>query len=384
MTTNFSFDEDLNQVIFEEKATLLKIILNRPQNMNCLTHEMIYQMKRALEACEYNTEIKLVVIKGIGKAFSAGGDVIRVVQCVLAGHWTFVTKFYMKQLLLDFLLATYAKPIVFFINGVVMGGGAGLSMNGRIRVVTEKTVFAMPEVLIGHYPDVGVSYFLSKLPGHFGEYLGLTGRQLDGAEMLACGLATHFVLSKDIEELENKLEKLDNNDNDTILNIIKNFAHTPTLKEDSPYKRLDLINKCFSKKTVEEILLSLEHEGRNNEDKWIQNAVRSIKLASPTSLKLCLKTIRDAWDKTYKDCLVRDLIIGAHIVRRTVNSDFFEGARATFFDKDRKPKWNPPSLEQVNDEMMERYFIDHNHEDWDHVLKMKHYLSNLRMKTSKL
>ncbi|KAF7813381.1 putative 3-hydroxyisobutyryl-CoA hydrolase 3 [Senna tora] len=118
-----------------------------------------------------------------GKAFCAGGDVISVIVSTLLGHWTFSAVFYRKQLALDHLIATYKKPVVCLINGAVMGGGAGISMNTTFRVVTEKAVFGMPEASIGHYPDVG-------------EYLGLTGAHLNGAEMVACGLATHFVPSK--------------------------------------------------------------------------------------------------------------------------------------------------------------------------------------------
>ncbi|TKY44982.1 3-hydroxyisobutyryl-CoA hydrolase 3 [Spatholobus suberectus] len=161
------------------------VILNRPQKLNSLNHEMICQIKKNLELYEKDPSVQLVILKGNGKAFCAGGDVVSVITSAVAGHWTYAASFYKKQLTLDHLIATYEKPTVSLINGVVMGGGAGLSMHTRFRVVTEKAVFAMPEASIGLFPDVGANYFLSRLPGYFGEYLGLTGARLDGTEIAA-------------------------------------------------------------------------------------------------------------------------------------------------------------------------------------------------------
>ncbi|GAB4837681.1 hypothetical protein Ancab_002533 [Ancistrocladus abbreviatus] len=162
-----------------------------------------------------------------------------------------------RQLRLDYLIATYKKPVVALIHGLVMGGGAGLSMNAPFRIVTEKTVFAMPEASFGLFSDVGASYFLSRLPCSIGEYLGLTGKRFNGSEMLACGLATHFVLSKDLPLLEKELDEAGSAAS-VIRKVVDRYAHKPNVKEDSPLMRVDLVNKCFSKNTVEEILQSLE------------------------------------------------------------------------------------------------------------------------------
>ncbi|KAF5749888.1 Beta-hydroxyisobutyryl-CoA hydrolase 1 [Tripterygium wilfordii] len=155
-------------------------------------------MLKCFKIFEDDSTTNLVILKGNGKAFCAGGDVVSVVGSMMIGHWSFGASFYRKQFTLDYLLATYKKPLIALIDGIVMGGGAGLSMHATFRIVTENTVFAMPEAAIGLFPDVGASHFLSRLPGYFGEYLGLTGARLDGAEMLECGLATHFVYSKDL------------------------------------------------------------------------------------------------------------------------------------------------------------------------------------------
>ncbi|KAG2384968.1 3-hydroxyisobutyryl-CoA hydrolase [Vigna angularis] len=194
-------------VLFTGNSFVKVVILNRPKKLNSLNHEMICQIKSNLELYENDPLVQLVILKGNGKAFCAGGDVVSVITSSVAGHWTYAASFYKKQLTLDHLIATYKKPTVSLMNGIVMGGGAGLSMPTRFRVVTEKAVFSMPEASIGLFPDVGANYFLSRLPGFFGEYLGLSGARLDGAEIAACGLATHFVPSTEEHESENGAEK---------------------------------------------------------------------------------------------------------------------------------------------------------------------------------
>ncbi|KAK3000413.1 hypothetical protein RJ639_022287 [Escallonia herrerae] len=257
-----------------------------------------------------------------------------MVQLVTAGHWSFSAAYYKRQLVLDYLLATYKKPLVVLIHGIVMGGGAGLSMHGSFRVVTENTVFAMPEASIGHFPDVGASYFLSRLPGYYGEYLGLTGARIDGAEMVACGLATHFVLSKDLQSIENDLLAVPSSDTATIYEYIKKYINQARLNHDSYRKRLEIVNVCFSKKTVEEILLSLENEVSRGADKWVAKAISSMKSASPTSLKIFLRSVR--------------VTTNASFISK--NGDFFE--------------WQPSRLEQVTEEMVEQAFSKVEDDEW--------------------
>lgn len=317
---------------------------------------------------EDDSKIKFVIFKGKGKAFCAGGDVVRVVQYSIAGHWSFAAKFYQKQLGLDYLLATYKKPLVYLINGIIMGGGAGLSMFGTFRIVTEHTVFAMPEASIGLFPDVGATCFLSRLPGYFGEYLGLTGARINGIEMLACGLATHFVLSKDLQPLEDALCELVAADTLTISKLVSKFIYKGHGKQGSFHKRVEIINKCFSRKTVEEILSSLEEEMETGTDKWIVEAISSLKSASPTSLKITLRSIREGRVLKLEHCLSREFTLCRHFMRRTVNNDFYEGARAMLIEKDKSPKWEPPQLWQVSEEMVDRYFAEAEDDDeWENL-----------------
>ncbi|XP_027357317.1 probable 3-hydroxyisobutyryl-CoA hydrolase 2 [Abrus precatorius] len=364
MALSFTFDGEANQVLFTGNSDVKTVILNRPKKLNTLNHDMICQIKKNLQAYENDHSVQLVILKANGKAFSAGGDIVSVITCSLAGHWTYSSLFYKKLLTLEYFIATYRKPLVSLINGLVMGAGAGLSMNTKFRVVTEKAVFAMPEASIGLFPDVGASYFLSRLPGYFGEYVGLTGAQVDGAEMVACGLATHFVPSVKLNILENVLQTVTSS-NTPIAAVIETFTEIAVVKECSSFRRLETINKCFSKGSVEEIIACLEKESENAAEEWITIALNSMRSASPLSLKIFLKSIRIGRVQNIEQCLYRDYTIGAHIVRRTVSNDFYEGSRAKLFDKDKQPKWEPSKLELVSEEMVDQCFRSINDEDLD-------------------
>ncbi|KAK7270738.1 hypothetical protein RJT34_26127 [Clitoria ternatea] len=362
MALSLKFDRELNQVLFRGNSSVKVVILNRPPKLNVLSHEMVCQIKHNLELYENDPSVKLVILKGNGKAFCAGGDVVCVITSSVAGHWTYAASFYKKQLILDHLIATYKKPMVSLINGVVMGGGAGLSMNTTFRVVTEKAAFAMPEASLGLFPDVGSNYFLSRLPGFIGEYIGLTGARLDGAEIVACGLATHFVPSEKLSSLENALQAANYQ---TVSTVIEMFAEKANVKEDSPFSRLETIYRCFSKGTVEEIIQSLENELENGAEQWITNGLTYMRSSCPTSLKIFLKSIRKGRGQSIDQCLLRDYNIACHFFRRTVSNDFYEGSRAKLFDKDNKPKWEPSRLELVNEETVDQYFRNINDEEWE-------------------
>lgn len=325
-------------------------------------------VSRLLELCltyEEDPSVKLVLLKGNGRAFCAGGDVSAVVRDITeGGDWRLGADYFRKEFTLNFVMATYKKPQVSILNGIVMGGGAGASFHGRFRIVTENTVFAMPETALGLFPDVGASYFLSRLPGFFGEYVGLTGTRLDGPELLACGLATHFVHSTKLSLLEEELCEAKLDDPLNICKIFDKYAEQPVLKVESAYRKLHIIDKCFSHRTVEEILSSLENESAERNDDWISAAIESLKKASPTSLKISLKSIREGRLQGVGQCLVREYRMVCHVMRGEVSKDFFEGCRAILIDKDKNPKWNPSRLDQVSDNMVNHYFTRVDDEEW--------------------
>ncbi|PWA74640.1 clpP/crotonase-like domain, Enoyl-CoA hydratase/isomerase, HIBYL-CoA-H type [Artemisia annua] len=327
-------------------------------------------MLEMFKVYENDPTIKFVILKGTGKAFCAGGDVTALFSVTSAGHWSFGANFFRKQYSLDYLLGTYKKPMIALMHGIVMGGGAGLSMNAAFRIVTENTLFAMPEASIGSVPDVGASYFLSRLPGYFGEYVALTGVRLNGLEMVDCGLATHYVPSKDLTALENALSIMSSSDamNITrISEIVMKHANGRNIKQENACSsaRLEIINKCFSKETVEDILLSLENFAVTNPEKWILQAIKSMKSASPLCIKLALKLIREGRSLKLEQCLSREHLVVSHLLRRTVNDDFYEGPRAMLVDKDKNPQWSPSKLELVNAEMVRKCFAMIDDEDWE-------------------
>ncbi|XP_019436828.1 PREDICTED: probable 3-hydroxyisobutyryl-CoA hydrolase 2 isoform X2 [Lupinus angustifolius] len=342
MGPSSNFSREPNQVLFAGNSYVKAAILNRPRKLNSLKHEMAN-----------------------GKAFCAGGDVVSVITSSLSGHWTYPVLFYKKQLTLDHLIATYKKPMVSIINGAVMGGGAGLSMNTTFRIVTERAIFAMPEASIGLFPDVGANYFLSRLPGYFGEYLGLTGARLHGAEIAACGLATHFVPSMKLNLLENALQAVTSSNVSTIATLIETFSEKANVDEDNHFSRLEAINKCFSKGTVEDIIQTLEIELQKGGKKWITNALSSMRSSCPTSLKVFLKSIRKGRVQNIEQCLYRDYNVASHFFRRAITNDFYEGSRAKLFDKDNEPKWEPSKLELVTEEMVDLFFQNVDDEEWE-------------------
>ncbi|KAG8363506.1 hypothetical protein BUALT_Bualt19G0029400 [Buddleja alternifolia] len=234
-----------------------------------------------------------------------------------------------------------------------------------VHILTFLQLFAMPETVLGIFPDVGASYFLSRLPGFFGEYVGLTGARLDGAEMLACGLATHFVKSERLSLLEEALVKADSSNPAVISSAVGEFSHVPNLKKNSAYHRLNTINKCFSRRTVEEIIIALETEAAEKKDDWISSTIQSLKKASPMSLKISFRSIRKGRLEGIGKCLAREFRMICHVMQGEINKDFIEGCRAILLDKDRNPKWEPSKVELISEEMVDCYFSKINEDEWE-------------------
>ncbi|CAL9234997.1 unnamed protein product, partial [Arabidopsis halleri] len=345
-----------SQVLVEEKSSVRILTLNRPKQLNALCFNMISRLFQLFLAYEEDPSVKLVILKGQGRAFCAGGDVPPVVNNMVQGKWRLGADFFRDQYTLNYVMATYSKAQVSILNGIVMGAGAGASIHGRFRIATENTVFAMPETALGLFPDVGASYFLSRLPGFFGEYVGLTGARLDGAEMLACGLATHFVPSSRLTALEADLCKVGTSDPSFVSTILDAYTQHPHLKQKSLYHRLDVIDRCFSRRTVEEIISALEREATQEPDDWILTTIRALKKSSPSSLKISLRSIREGRLQGVGQCLIREYKMVCHVMKGDLSKDLVEGCRAILIDKDRNPKWNPKRLEDMKDNIVDQYF----------------------------
>ncbi|KAI5673110.1 hypothetical protein M9H77_13474 [Catharanthus roseus] len=217
-------------------------------------------------------------------------------------------------------------------------------------------VFATPEVQIGFHPDAGASYYLSRLPGYLGEYLALTGEKLNGVEMIACGLATHYFLKERLPLIEERLGKLMTDDRKIIENSLAQYGDLVYPHRRSVLHKLEKIDKCFSLDTVEEIVDALEKESSESIDDWCSNTLKKMKESSPIGLKVALQSIREGRFQPLDQCLVREYRISLNCISKQVSNDFCEGVRARFVDKDFAPKWDPVRLEDVSKDMVDSYF----------------------------
>ncbi|KAJ9556541.1 hypothetical protein OSB04_011155 [Centaurea solstitialis] len=328
-------DDHDSSVLMEENGNSRSVILNRPSFLNALTISMVKRLQKVYETWEDTPDVGFVVMKGNGRAFCSGADIVAVHDMIKSG----------------------VQRLVAILNGITMGGGAGISIPAKFKVVTEKTVYATPETLIGLHPDGGASFHLSHLPGYLGEYLALTGNTLNGEEMIAYGLATHYSHSTNIPLIEEYLRNLKTDDPSVIKTSIENFSDLhPPPDNTNVIHRMERINKCFSHDTVEEIINTVEDEVTNTHDGWWDSVLKKLKYASPLSLKVSLKSIREARFQTLGQCLVREYRLTSRAIGGEISSDFCEGVRARMVDKDFAPKWDPPSLDDITQDMVDRCF----------------------------
>ncbi|CAB0035206.1 unnamed protein product [Trichogramma brassicae] len=246
---------------------------------------------------------------------------------------------------LNYLIGTYQVPYMSIMDGITMGGGVGLSVHGKYRVATDRTLFAMPENLIGLFPDVGSSYFLPRLSGKLGLFLGLTGYRLKGADVLHAGIATHYVPSEIIDQVAHDIIL----NNTRVEDILKPYS-TADNQEYSLSPHLKTINDCFSPSTVEGIIERLADE----KSEWAKNVIETLSKLSPTSLKVTKKAFDEGIKKNLAECLSTEYRLVWACLNR--NSDFYEGVRARLIDKDQTPKWNPKVLRKVTNEQIEKRF----------------------------
>eukprot|EP00271_Cylindrocystis_brebissonii_P007164 TRINITY_DN20395_c0_g1_i1.p1 TRINITY_DN20395_c0_g1~~TRINITY_DN20395_c0_g1_i1.p1 ORF type:complete len:436 (+),score=97.59 TRINITY_DN20395_c0_g1_i1:295-1602(+) len=359
---NSQLQEDYTDEVLVDpvgEGTGLRVaVLNRPKALNSLTGPMVKRLHELYAQWEEDPRVNVIVLKGEGRAFCAGGDVRQIHSLGKAGDLPPCRGFFADEYRLNYFLATLKKPHVAMLDGVVMGGGNGVSQHGAFRVATEHSLFAMPETAIGLHPDVGASYFLSRLPGYLGEYLGLTGARLNGAEMLAVGLATHTVPSDRLADLEERLAALRSSDLESVhLAILEHSEKPDDLPESSVLHQRALIDECFSKESVEAITQALEQRAGEG-DAWCEATLPALSpaKASPTSLKATLRSIREGRRQGISECLRKEYRLTCKILESRVSTDFYEGVRAVLVDKDNHPKWSPPSLEGVTTRSIDRLF----------------------------
>ena len=343
-------------VLTQVQGGLGLITLNRPKALNSLNLDMIRILTPILKQWEApNSGVKAVFIKGSGgKSFCAGGD-IRAITSEPGGEMQ--KTFFREEYQLDHLVGRLSIPYIAVMNGITMGGGVGISVNGRFRLATEKTVFAMPETGIGLVPDVGGGYFLPRLQGHLGMFLGLTGHRLKGWDCLHAGIATHAVTDNDLDSIQTELIKLTSTKDKVCTKDVKNILDKANDEEAVNQKfslgqHMNDINRIFGQDSVEDIIESLLKEDTT----LFTKSLKSIQAASPTSLKVTFRQIREGGKlKSLGDVLKMEQRL---VLRCCEDKDFYEGVRATLIDRDNKPQWSPPTLEKVTEDKLSHYFSD--------------------------
>lgn len=330
-----------DEIRFDKQGRLGVVTLDRPKALNALTLEMIRALDPMLAQWAHDHSVQAVVIRGAGeKAFCAGGDVRAVYEAGRRGTDVLTYEFFFEEYRLNRRIHRYAKPYIALIDGIAMGGGLGLSVHGRYRVVTERAMVAMPETAIGLFPDVGGSWFLDRAPGKVGIYLALTGARLKAADILYAGLATHYVPAADLPALF-----------DALLHTppeaaLHRYAVDPGPAPLAAHRAQ--IDRAFAHPKIETILAALGNEGE-----WGAKLAADLAKRSPTSLKATLRLMQRHHRHEVEDCLRGEFRL---VQRFMAGHDFYEGIRALLVDKDNAPRWKPASLSHVDDAAIDAMF----------------------------
>jgi enoyl-CoA hydratase len=328
-------------IIIRRQGVLGRLTLNRPGTLNALTKPMFEAVSQALLDWERDPNIASILIDAVpGRAFCAGGDVRAIYELGKARDpqalEIFATEYRMNA-----AIARCTKPYISILDGLVMGGGAGISVHGQYRIATENTLFAMPETAIGFFPDVGGSFFLSRCPGMLGLYLGLTGSRIDAADMLYTGLATHYVPQVKIAEIILRFGR--GEDPQQVLCEFTSEGSNSTLSRNRT-----VIDRVFGAGSLEKILIGLTAE-----QEWGSKTAKLLRRRSPTSLCLVHQQLIEGAKRELESCLEMELAIAEKMLER---HDFYEGVRAVLVDKDKSPQWRPAMIEDVEIEQILSFF----------------------------
>jgi enoyl-CoA hydratase len=334
--------DEPGEVLVERVGALGRLTLNRPRAINALNHAMVQTLAAALDEWRDDDSVRTVLLAGAGeRGLCAGGDIVAIYTAVRSGRDD-ALRFWADEYELDAAIARYPKPFVALMDGLVLGGGIGLSAHGGIRVVTERTRIGMPEVSIGFFPDVGGTYLLSHAPGKVGTHLGLTGGTASGADAIAMGMADHFVPSERLAELAAALETRDADE------VIAEFAVAAPASELLAQR--SWIDELYGGDDAEQIVERLEASA----EPAAREAATTIRGKSPTSVAVTLAALRRAAAlPSLEAALDQDYRVASWFAAGT---EVIEGIRAQVIDKDRTPHWSPVTLAEVKTEAVEQYF----------------------------
>ena len=342
------------EILREVRNHIAFITLNRPEALNALSLPMVEGLRILLGDYAADPEVYAVLVRGAGdKAFCAGGD-IRALYQSFKDSSSLHREFFIREYPLDYLLYAYPKPYVALMDGITMGGGMGIAQGSSLRIVGERTRIAMPEVAIGFFPDVGGSYFLSRLPGALGVYLALTGVQIRGADALYSQLADVYLPPDAVASLADDLATLAWGDNHPV--DLRSFIHArAALGLHAPSLSLlrPAIDAHFSQPTVHAILTSLDAETRSEYSDWAHQSAKLVRSRSPTMLSVTLRQLQLGKNMSLAACFRMELAMAQQCFEQ---GDFLEGVRALIIDKDNSPQWKPDRIEDVTDSMVDGFF----------------------------
>ncbi|MDO4754267.1 MAG: enoyl-CoA hydratase/isomerase family protein [Bacillota bacterium] len=339
-------------VVLEKKCGVAVLTIQRPEKLNALSLEVIEGIMTALEECRRDDSVRLVLFEGAGeRAFCAGGDVKSVYELGRSGNPEAAETVFRREFEMDFVIADFPKVILSYLDGITMGGGVGMSISTDFRVVTERTKWAMPEMKIGLFPDVGTSYYLSKLPNGMGHYVCLTSKTIDADDCLYLGVADYKIRSSDYASLKADILRsfgkilTAGEVAETLKNLLRKYA----CGRKKGYLEMHeaLISKYFDKDSLDDVTESLRTAASRGEDsEFIAQVMSEFDGNSPTSMAVVMEQHRRARDgMTVRECLDQDYVLVRNFLR---NHDFYEGVRTLLVEKSGTPMWNPKHHRDVD------------------------------------
>ncbi|WP_017904695.1 enoyl-CoA hydratase/isomerase family protein [Pseudomonas asplenii] len=348
------FDDTSADVLAQVRNHIGHLTLNRPAGLNALTLDMIRQLQGHLDAWAEDPQIHAVTLRGAGdRAFCAGGDIRSLYDSYKRGD-RLHEDFFVEEYALDLCLHRYRKPVLALMDGFVLGGGMGLVQGADLRVVTERSRLGMPEVGIGYFPDVGGSYFLPRIPGEIGLYLGVSGEQIRAADALYCGLADWYLHSDKLALLDQRLDQMEWHE--TPLKDLQNLLAKLAVQTlpDAPLDKLrPAIDHFFALPDVPSIIEQLRAVTVADSHEWAQDVASLLETRSPLAMSVTLEMLRRGRHLSLEACFAMEL----HLDRQWFeHGDLMEGVRALLIDKDRTPRWNPPTLHALQPERVARFF----------------------------